>query len=196
MNHPDPDDAHALHELLASPAIWDDPDPAIEDAVVAAIVAERDQRPIGPVDAAPHRRPRWLAAAAAVLVVAAGSVVAGVALLSGEARPPGVAVALAAVDPTRALTASAMVERTPQGVKIVLDASSLPPAEAGTYYQAWLTDGDDRVSAGTFHLREGAGTIELWCGLDDPHRSTLAVTLERMDEDAAGDVVLTGVIDG
>lgn len=186
---PDELDLATLHELLASDDVWVDPDPATESAVVDAIVGDRGQiRPPG----RPRAR-RSLTAAAVLAAISVGAVV-GTLALSRDAAAPGVAVALAAADPSASMSASATVDRRPGGVRIVLDVGNLPPAEAGTFYQAWLTNDVERVSAGTFHLRGSTGEIELWCGIDEPGYSTLAVTLERMGADD-GPVVLTGRID-
>jgi hypothetical protein len=61
-------------------------------------------------------------------------------------------------------------------------------------YEAWIGDGDIRVSAGTFHLREGDDAIELWAGTDDPRFHIISVTIEPIDGDAgsSGRVVMRG----
>jgi hypothetical protein len=57
-----------------------------------------------------------------------------------------------------------------------------------------LSDGDVKVSAGTFHLRGGNGQIELWAGVVGPEFTRLAVTLEPVDDDldSSGDAYLRG----
>jgi hypothetical protein len=184
---PDELDERTLSELLASPAVWIEPDPATEEAVVDAIAGERS------VDRRTGVGRRLVTAAAAVLVIASAAVI-GSMVLTRDASTPGVAVALASTDPSSAVTANATVDRRPGGTRIVLDASGLPPAAAGSFYHAWLTNDVERVSAGTFHLRGTTGEIELWCGIDDPEYSTLAVTLERTGG-RAGPVVLVGRIE-
>ncbi len=96
----------------------------------------------------------------------------------------------------RAPDASAEVEvsDTPVGLKILLTPDGLPAAPEGTYYECWLSDGDVRVSAGTFHLRGGSGEIELWAGVVGPDFTHLAVTLEPIDDDldSSGDAYLRG----
>lgn len=221
MNHPTPTDPGEppldprLRELLASPSVWVDAPPELADRVVAAIAAERasdratlrrDGEVSGePVTAAPGRRAHrsrtaspvvMLAAASIVLVVTGIVAVAATTFVRSGGGAGGVAVALAAADPSRTATATAMVDTTPKGTKISLDASELPPAAPGTYYHAWLVSGDDRVSAGTFHLRGGDGQVQLWCGIDDPMYTTLAITLETADGSTpgGGEYVLVGTI--
>ena len=73
----------------------------------------------------------------------------------------------------------------------------VPGAPEGFYYEAWVSDGAIRVSAGTFHLRQGDNEIELWAGVVDPSFDTLTVTLEPADgdTDSSGDVKLRGAYD-
>ena len=61
-------------------------------------------------------------------------------------------------------------------------------------YEAWISDGEIRVSAGTFHLRDGHNPIELWAGTDDPRFHIITVTLEPIDgvAESSGQVVLKG----
>lgn len=205
----EPSDAHLdpeLQSFLASRSLWHEPDPGLEDAVVAAVAAAPGSDHAAGTST-PHRHQRRrltvVAAAAAVALVVTGGVATGVALLRGDAGEPGVAVALATT--TSGATAAdgaalgdrapvAMVDTTPAGVRIVLDTDELPPAPAGAHYHLWLVNDGDRVSAGTF--LGGGGRVELWCGVDDPGYRTVAVTLEHVDDpDNSGTVVLEGSID-
>lgn len=216
MNHPTSHDSSddeldpRLGELLASPSVWAPAPPELAERVVEAIVAERAASgaerhhvvEIGAVDPVGGHRSRrttspvvLLAAAALVLVVAGVVAVGSVSLLRSDGTGDGVAVALAAAGPTRTATATAMVDTTPKGTKISLDASGLPPAEPGTYYHAWMVRGHERISAGTFHLRGGDGRVDLWCGIDGAEYTTLAVTLESVDGGNGGEYVLIGTID-
>lgn len=193
-----------LQSFLASRSLWHEPDPRLEDAVIDAVAAERS-RAAAPLvghgvgeGVATERRHRTLvalAAAAAVLVVA-GTVAVGTATVwRGDPGGAGVAVALAATtgDPsiTTVTEPTAMIDTTPTGVRIVLDTADFPPAPSGAYYQVWLVNDDDRVSAGTF--LGGGGQIELWCGVDDPGYRTVAVTIQApSDGGLDGTVVLEG----
>ncbi|CAN5409336.1 hypothetical protein BH23ACT3_BH23ACT3_04130 [soil metagenome] len=180
----DPELDRTLSAMLSSPAVWTEPPPDGEETLVRAIGRElRSEHPTTPTTPT-TRRATWLWSAAAAVVLIAGIATVAAVMSTRDATSPGVAVALASADPAGSMTATAMVERTGGGVKIVLDPSQLPPADPGSYYHAWLTNDRDRVSAGTFHLRGGGGTIELWCGIDDPAYRTLAVTLERVENEA------------
>ncbi len=79
----------------------------------------------------------------------------------------------------------------------MLDVDDLAPAPDGYFYEAWVSNETIRVSAGTFHLREGDKPIELWAGAVDPSFSRLAITLEPLDgnTESSGDVQLLGNYD-
>lgn len=194
-DHPTPDFDAALADLLADADVWDDPAPTIEDAVVAEIAAAAHD---APVSLAARRRVdptrRWLRPTMAAAAVAA-IVVAGIALgLRGGGG--GEVFALEGTDAQPGASAEAAVSATPAGLKILLTPSGLPGAPEGYMYEAWVSDGTVRISAGTFHLRGGSGTIELWAGTDDPKFGLLSVTLEPVDGDAgsSGDARLVGDI--
>ena len=53
-----------------------------------------------------------------------------------------------------------------------------PPAEPGTYYQGWVKGPEGLVTVGTFHLRGGDDTIDLWSGVPLDRYPTLTVTLQ------------------
>jgi hypothetical protein len=146
--------------------------------------------------------PWWLGAAAAIALV-----VTGIALVtrSGDDGGAGggdgddaVEFTLAGTDAAPGARADVVMSSTPAGLKILLDADGLSGAPEGTYYEAWLSDGDVRVSAGTFHLRGGSNEIELWAGVVGPEFDTLTVTVEPVDADngSSGDVVMRGTLDG
>jgi hypothetical protein len=143
-------------------------------------------------------RVRLAAVAAVVLVVGLG-VVGGMALgEEGEQESwdeTGTEeLALAGTD--RAPDASAVVQwaDTPSGVEVWLASDGLGPAPEGSYYEAWASGPDGRVSLGTFHLRGGDDPVVLWSGVPFDRYPTLMVTVER--EGAAPgpsrDVVLEG----
>ncbi len=207
MNDPlDPqgelDDAEfaALTELLARPdtELWAELPAGLEDAVVDAITAEATVTPADPVplDQVRSRRrssvPWWLSAAAAVAVV-----VAGVALLTRGGDADAVEFSLTGTEAAPGASAEVVLSATPAGLKILLDADGLPGAPEGTYYEAWLNNGEVSVSAGTFHLRGGSNRIELWAGVVTPDFDRLAITLEPIDGDAgsSGDARLVGTFE-
>src|SRR5438034_38664 len=63
----------------------------------------------------------------------------------------------------------------------------------GYYYQAGMTGPRGLVTIGTFHLRGGPGTVELWSAVNLADYPTITVTREPEDGDPAssGQVVLT-----
>jgi hypothetical protein len=182
-----------IDALLARPEVWEDLPPDLEDAVVAAIGAEASPPVVAIGDrsrARPRRRSAWLGAAAAALVL----VIGGVLVANGGNDRAGTEVALAATSDAAGASGRAVLSATPAGLKILLDVDGLPGAPDGSYYEAWVSDGTTRVSAGTFHLRRGDDEIELWAGVADPSYDRLAVTLEPLDadNDSSGVVLLTG----
>jgi hypothetical protein len=185
----------AVETALARADVWDDPRPGLEDDIVAAIRAE-------PVSLDSHRSshdrrrlPGWLLAAAAVAVITVGAVVVARSVgdddeIAGETTEAN----LSGTELAPGATATAFFTPTPAGLKILLDADGLAGARPGEMYEAWISDGEIRVSAGTFHLRNGHNPLELWAGTDDPRFHLLTVTIEPIDgvAESSGQVVLAG----
>ena len=193
-----------LAALLADDDLWDEPPAELEQAVLAAIASEAppDSEPVEqPVDQLAERRrrrqlsvPWWLGAAAACALV-----VAGVLLVVGRGdgeteRAAGSVVDLSPTELFPEASGTADVAATAAGLRIVLDTDGLPAAGPDHFYEAWITDGTVRVSAGSFHLNGASAPIELWAGVDRPTFRTLTVTLEPIDgvAESSGQVVLRG----
>jgi hypothetical protein len=183
-----------LRHLLASASTWDDPPPDLAAGIVADIQAEASTvRPT-----TEGRRRTWMrrpvvtfaAAAAAVVAVAAGAV------LVTRDGDDGESFALAATEVITAASGSATVESTGSGLAISLTIDGLPPAEPGTFYQAWMRGDIGSVPIGTFHAREGDGPIELWSGVDVADYPLMTVTIqeEGAGPESSGIVVLRGEI--
>jgi hypothetical protein len=156
--------------------------------------------PVAAAHAAPTRQSRWrwpVAAAAAALILVVGAAALLIAPGSDDSHPPGQAFSIAGTPMAPGASAVATVDSQPAGVAIVLDVHGLPPADPGTYYQAWVENGEGKVTVGTFHMRGGDGWIYLWSGVDAERYPMLRVTLEHEgDGDGASDqVVLAGAID-
>jgi len=189
-----------LAALLADDDLWDEPPAALEQSVLAAIASEAAPAS-APIDQLAERRrrrqlsvPWWLAAAAACALV-----VAGVLLVTGRGdgdpeRAAGLVVELSPTDVFPEASGTADVAATAAGLRIVLDTDGLPAAGPDHFYEAWITDGTVRVSAGSFHLNGASAPIELWAGVDRPTFRTLTVTLEPIDgvAESSGQVVLRG----
>lgn len=201
--------------VLARAATWADLPSGLEEAVVAAIAAEIGATaqhgavtaPAVSLDAARARRaaeptvaerrsamPWWLTAAAAVAVVITGVVLV---TRAGGGSTDEVEFAMAGTELAPEATATVVFENTPAGLKLTLDASDLAGAPEGQMYEAWISNGDIRVSAGTFHFRGGDAPISLWAGTADPSFGIITVTIEPIDGDAtsSGNVVLRGEFD-
>ena len=139
---------------------------------------------------------RWRAAAlgaAAALLVVAG--LFGISRLGSEG--PDLEVALAGTDLAPAASAVAEVTELDEGTRLVITIDDLPPAAPGTYYEAWLRkDAEVGVSAGTFHLRDGAGPIELWAGVSTDDYPLITVTIQdEAQTESSGRVVLKVLIE-
>jgi hypothetical protein len=194
--------AGRIRDLLADGATWAEPAPEGVEDLLAAIAAEP---PASPADVAARpsppaarrgaRRSRTLVAlaAAAALVVVAG--VVGLVARSGDGGG-GREVDVAGTELAPDASAVATVEELGSGVAIELDVRDLPPAPPGTYYQGWVKGDDGLVTIGTFHMRGGDDTVDLWSGVPLDEYPTLTVTLqdEGAGQESSGRVVLTGVI--
>ncbi len=233
LQQPDDDGSgldDALAAMLSEPMVWEETNPATEDAIVAAILAEAasaeqadvvpEERSVAPKatgtapaqasgEANGHKstvvsladRRRSFIAPFVAGVAAAALIVAGLGGFTNISIPgfgeDSIELALAGTDLAPDASASAEISETPQGTRILLDVSGLPPAEPGTYYEAWLRTGpDEGVSAGTFHLRGGDGEIEMWAGVtvDDYPLVTVTIQPEGLPE-SSGTVVLKGTVE-
>lgn len=197
-----------LAGLLGDPGVWVEADPGLEDSIVAAITAEAAARPDLTADTGLVESPtdsnvvpisasrRWFGPAVAGVAAALTLLVGGLILTSGDDEPGGLEVALAPTDLAPGAEALARVAETPLGTRIILDVSGLPPAEPGTYYEAWMrVDAEVGVSAGTFHLRGGDGEIELWSGVTANDYPLFTITVQNEGQAASsGVVVLRGLI--
>jgi hypothetical protein len=189
----------AIRRQLGDPATWADPPAGLGDSILAAIRAERDQRAPGePVIEARgpsrrererararardrHRGPRLLTAAAAVAVVLAAGI--GLVVATTGDGDEGETFAVAGSDLAPGANGDVTIEETDSGLAITLDVEGLPPAEPGTFYQAWMKGDEGSVPIGTFHMREGDEPVELWSGVDRADYPLLTVTLQ---EEGAG----------
>lgn len=215
-------DGGSIAHLLRLDAVWDSDEPAgslpTADEIVAAIRRESqaDERLL--MDRRPPTRSRQragalrrrlepiaLGVAAAAIAIASYSIIDDGDSPATEAIPgtiPGTitgdfVVAMTPPAGAPSSTATAEVSDLALGTWIRLDVVGLPPAEPGTYYEAWMNrQSGSNVSAGTFHMRGGDGQIILWAGVTTDDYPTLLITVqnegvaERSDE-----VVLQARID-
>lgn len=202
-----------LVALLGDDAVWADLDPGVIDAAVAAVTAEaalmpsrggdvdHERRAAPVIELDPRRRPNWssalLGAAAALLLAVGGFVVLNALDGSGDVGSD-LSLALEATDLEPEASGRVELTAQPDGTRIVVETTGLPPAPEGTYYEAWLRTGPDfGVSAGTFHLRGGGGVpIELWAGVSVEDFPLFTVTLQPVGMEASsGEVVLLARLD-
>jgi len=183
-------------EALARADTWEELPGGLEDRIVAAVRTEPVPIAAARQHAARRRVPVWLTVAAAVIGVVAGAALVALFSDDGDQELAGdtIETNLTGTELAPDATASAQFSATPAGLKILLDAEGLPGAAPGEMYEAWIGDGEIRVSAGTFHLRDGDDAIELWAGTDDPRFHIISVTIEPIDGDpeSSGRVVMRG----
>ncbi|HEX6711254.1 MAG TPA: anti-sigma factor [Rubrobacter sp.] len=142
-------DLRLAHEHLADLAyITEVPPPDLKGRVVAGI----------PRRGARQRVPSWVAAVAAAVCV--------LALLGALLTPDlfgGGALAAATLDPTdRAPNAGGKVSIQGGGenMEVRLEAWGLPPCKDEQYYELWLVEGKERVSAGSFTVGQ-SGQVDV-----------------------------------
>ena len=203
---------HELRDLLDDPSVWAEPDPSLEDRVVAAVTAEaataRAHAAATPVgEGSPFRAPatrvgrrssprRWLvasgalAAAAAVLVavlVTAGS-------FGGGGSRPQMTAALSAAASGGGGSGSATFTRTSAGWRVELHTQGLPRLDDGRFYEAWMkNDAGVLVAIGTFNQ---GPKVTLWSGVSPVDFGTITITAQEANGNPAssGHRVLAGTI--
>lgn len=182
---PEPDDKERLdliRNILGDETTWSEPPPEVADRLIAAIGAEKRSSNVEPMRHKSRRRP--LVAAAAVGVAAVIILVAG--LLGVFSTPDQQTVAIQGTDLQPGAMGEAAIRETDAGWWIRLQLADLPAADEGTYYEGWVWNDDgEGVSIGTFHLRGGEESVELWSGVDPADYPAIWVTLEDEDGDPA-----------
>lgn len=180
-------EADELASLLADPALWVEPDPALEDRVVAAVAG----------DAVPIARRRSRRLTYSLLGLAAAVLLAvGIALpLTNNGTDNSVVFAATLTGTPLAPRASGQVTltQTTSGWRIHLTATGLPRRAGSGYYEAWLKNSAGvLVPIGTFNQ---ATDVTLWAGVPPTSFATLTVTRQQANGDPAssGQVVLVGV---
>ncbi len=174
----------AIRNALEAEPTWAQPPPDMGRRVLDAIEEEIEHG-----DDAPPRW-GWIAAAAAMILIVLAAGLSGV-FTSGTEQY----VALAGTDIQPGATGAAWVRETGSGWWIKLEIEDLPAADEGTYYEGWVWNDDgEGVSIGTFHLRGGINSVELWSGVDPADYPSIWITLEDEDGNpsASNRVVMRG----
>jgi hypothetical protein len=192
-----------LRALLSAPETWDEPDPGLEQRVVAAIVAEAQARP-RPAAARPSTRgPRWrltlrrpvFAFGAAAAAVAAAAIVIAIGVGGGSPAPLRFAMVVSGTPLAPNAHGNATLTKTDSGWRIELKATGLPHlAGTSSYYQAWLKNpAGVLVPVGTFN---DGRNVTLWSGVPVTQFRTLTVTQQQVGgaQVSSGKRVLTGTI--
>ena len=178
------DAARRLRVLLAEPDSWAEPPPGLLDQILAGTgrAAGRDDRR--------QTQMRRTVRAGAVALLAAAAIVIALVVTRGPATTD---VVLAGTRLAPGASATVKLHATPSGLAVELDVSGLPPSPRGYYYQAWMKGPRGLVTIGTFHLRGGPGTVELWSAVSLTDYPAITVTREPEDGNPAssGQVVLT-----
>ena len=180
--------------LLGDPTMWMETPDDLGTRIVAAV---RSEAIIGPPATSGHQR-SWirpaLLGAAAVVVFMFG----GVVLFSAINGSDGTDQFSADLVPTGLIDnvngGSIEVTSFDSGLRIDLDAPSLPRREGGQFYEAWLRTADGLlVPVGTFH---GGDAVTLWAGIERDQIVAFTITREAavpadsVDQRTSGNVVL------
>ena len=191
----DRQDLDGLRALLADPSAWEQPDPALEGRVLAAVAAASGARR-SPARRARSRRFRpglvYTAFAAAAIVIA---VAVGVTVGTSGSSPTQFNAKLSPTDVALGASGSATLTKSTPGWRIDLNVTGLSRRDDGEYYEAWLKNpAGILVPVGTFNQ---GPTVTLWAGVPPTSFPTLMVTEQQVggDQASAGEVVLLGPVD-
>jgi hypothetical protein len=192
-----------LRTVLEAPAAWEEPDPALEDRVVAAIAAEAArtrpaETPASATTPSQATRPRWWrrpALALGGLATAAAAIAVALVIALGGSSPAPLRFAMVVYGTPLAPGAhgSATLTKTESGWRINLSATGLPHLQNGRYYQAWLKNAAGiLVPVGTFN---DARNVTLWSGAPVTQFRAFSVTRQLANGNPAssGQRVLVGV---
>ena len=171
-----------LDDVLADPAVWAEPPPYLQEAVVAAVAEE--------ASAGKRRRLRLAVVGIAAAVLLAVGVTVGVYV--NRDQPVEFAATLSGTELSPDASGNVTLTKTASGWDIRLHATGLPRREDGEYYQAWLkNDAGLLVPIGSFN---DGRDVTLWSGVGPADFPTLTITQEVADGDQAssGLVVLVG----
>ena len=190
-----------LRTLLETPAAWEEPDPGLEDRVVAA-VAQEAQRVKGAETTRKARTPIWtrlrvrrpaLALGGLATAAAAIAVALVIALNGTSPKPLQFAMVVQGTSLAPGAYGHATLTKTESGWQIRLSATGLPHLANGRYYQAWLKNSAGiLVPVGTFN---DARNVTLWSGAPVTQFRMFSVTRQLANGNPAssGQRVLVGV---
>jgi hypothetical protein len=187
-----------LRELLSAPATWEQPDPGLEDRVVAAIADEAQPRSASaPARRSASRRRLVLRRPAFTLAGVVAAAVAAIVIAVSVNSPPApqrFAMVVSGTALTPGAHGSATLTKTRSGWRIELSATGLPRLANGRFYEAWLKNAASvLVPVGTFN---DARQVTLWAGVPPTEFPSLTVTRQQTNGNPAssGERVLTGAL--
>jgi len=191
-----------IQQLLADPSMWTEPDPSLEDRVVAAVTAEAAKGRAGALITSTDRRAKRgvvrrpvafiVATAAAAAVIVAVAVTAG--SVGGGTSAPHLTAALAPTVSGSGVSGTADLTRTSAGWRVQLHTQGLPRLDNGRFYEAWMKNSAGvLVAIGTFNQ---GPDVTLWSGVSPSEFSTVTVTAQEVngDADSSGVRVLAGSV--
>jgi hypothetical protein len=132
------------HECLANLACSTETPPQYLEARVVAGIPRRETR---------RWVPTWVAAIAAALCVLA-------AILTLDLLGARTSAILSPTDRAPDAGGEVSIQGSGENVEMRLQAWGLPPCESEQYYELWLVEGDERVSAGTFTVGQ-SGRVDV-----------------------------------
>jgi hypothetical protein len=135
------------HERLADLAYSTETPPEYLKARIVAGIPRRETR---------RWVPTWVAAVAAALCVLA--VLA--AVLTPELLVDRSSANLSPTDRAPDAGGEVSIQGTGENMEMRLEAWGLPPCKSEQYYELWLVEGDERVSAGTFTVGQ-SGRVDV-----------------------------------
>lgn len=202
-----------LRTLLETPAAWEEPDPGLEDRVVAAVAHEAQRVKAAEAAGAisdgagaaqterKARSPIWtrlrvrrpaLALGGLATAAAAIAVALVIALSGNSAKPLRFAMVVSGTALAPGAHGNATLTKTESGWQIKLSATGLPHLANGRYYQAWLKNSAGiLVPVGTFN---DAQKVTLWSGAPVTQFRMFSVTRQVANGNPAssGQRVLVG----
>lgn len=184
--------------LLADPTMWESPSDDLSDRIVSAISSESVNAPEpSAVRSGSHGRRSWARPALLGAAAAIAFLFGGLVLLSGLSGVEDVDSFSAELVPTGLIgdqSGAITVTSFDSGVRIELDAASLPRRDNGSFYAGWLKTFDgDLFPVGTFH--DGV-EVTLWAGVELERAEMFTITLEAAagpgdaGQGSSGEVVL------
>lgn len=185
----DKQDLGPVEEILDDPALWAEPPGELEPALLSAISGAEGSQPVSPR----RDRRRWLP-----IYAAAATLVAAIALFfvfapEGDSPEPSAIFALSGVGGD----GEAAVGAAEAGWWIRVSLPDLDPAPEDGFYEGWVSDGEEIVSVGTFHMRDGDSAV-LWSGVPMKQYPELVITLQHLGSgtEPSSEVVASGHLSG